>query len=50
MIKRHVPYCDLGSDFFDKRRPETTAKKLVSRLEHLGYQLSLQQLSIPVSL
>jgi transposase len=50
MIKRHVPYCDLGSDFFDKRRPETTAKKLVSRLEHLGYQVSLQQLSIPVSL
>jgi transposase len=50
MINRHVPYCELGNDYFDKRRPETTAKRLVSRLEHLGYQVSLQQLSVPVSL
>jgi transposase len=48
MIQRHVPYCELGSDYFDKRRPETTAKRLVSRLEHLGYQVSLQQLCVPV--
>jgi transposase len=50
MIKRHVPYYELGSDYFDKRRPETTAKRLVSRLEHLGFQVSLQQMSIPVLL
>jgi transposase len=50
MIQRHVPYCDLGSDYFDRRRPETTAKRLVTRLEHLGYQVSLQQLSVPVSI
>jgi transposase len=50
MIKRHEQYCELGSDYFDQRRPETTAKRLVSRLEHLGYQVSLQQLSVPVSL
>jgi transposase len=50
MIQRHMPYCELGSDYFDKRRPETTAKRLVSRLEHLGYQVSLQQLCVPVSI
>lgn len=50
ILQRHVPYFELGSDYFDKRRPETTVKRLVSRLEHLGYQVSLQQLSVPVSL
>jgi transposase len=49
MIQRHIPYFELGSDYFDKRRPETTAKRLISRLEHLGYQVSLQQMAIPVS-
>jgi transposase len=50
MIQRHVPYYELGSDYFDKHRPETTAKRLVTRLEHLGYQVSLHQLCDPVSL
>jgi transposase len=50
MIKRHEPYCELGSDYFDRRRPETTAKRLVTRLEHMGYQVSLHQSSVPVSL
>ena len=49
MIKRHEQYCELGADYFDQCRPETTAKRLVYRLEHLGYQVSLQQLSVPVS-
>jgi transposase len=50
MIKRHEPYCELGSDYFDRRRPETTAKRLVTRLEHMGYQVSLHQSSVPASL
>jgi transposase len=49
MIKHHVPYSDLGSDYFDKRRPLTTANRLVSRLEHLGYQVSLQQSCAPLA-
>lgn len=48
MIKRKEPYRDLGSDYFDQRRPEATAKRLVLRLEQLGFQVSLQQLSVPV--
>jgi transposase len=43
IIKRKEPYHDLGGDYFDKRRPEATAKRLVTRLEKLGYQVSLQQ-------
>ena len=50
MIKDKEPYRDLGGDYFDKRRPETTARRLVSRLEHLGYQVSVQQLSVPISI
>ena len=33
LIKRHELYCELGGDYFDKRRPEATAKRLVKRLE-----------------
>lgn len=49
LIKRNEPYRELGGDYFDKRRPEATANRLVRRLEHLGFQVSLQQLSVPVS-
>jgi transposase len=40
IIQRKEPYHDLGGDYFDKRRPEATAQRLVKRLEHLGYQVS----------
>jgi len=38
LIKRHEMYRDLGSDYFDQRRPEATAQ----RLEKLGYQVTLK--------
>jgi len=47
MIKNNVPYEDLGADYFDKRRPETTSKRLVRRLEQLGYHVSLQPSPTP---
>lgn len=43
LIQRSEPYHDLGGDYFDKRRPEATAKHLVKRLEQLGYSVLLQQ-------
>jgi transposase len=46
LIERKEAYRDLGGDYFDKRRPEATAKHLVKRLEQLGYEVTLQQ---PVS-
>jgi transposase len=41
LIQRQEPYHDLGADYFDKRRPEATAKRLVKRLENLGFEVQL---------
>ncbi|MCX6064764.1 MAG: IS110 family transposase [Chloroflexi bacterium] len=49
LIKRNEPYRDLGGDYFDKRRPEASTKLLVKRLEHLGFQVSLQQIQAPLA-
>jgi transposase len=43
LILRKEPYQELGGDYFDKRRPEATAKRLIKRLERLGYSVSAQQ-------
>jgi len=45
LLQRHEPYRDLGADYFDTRRPEVTAKHLVQRLQHLGYQVALQPIA-----
>jgi transposase len=42
LIQRQEPYRDLGANYFDQQRPEATKKRLVKRLEKLGYQVSLQ--------
>ena len=49
IIQRKEPFHELGGDYFDKRRPEATAQRLVKRLEHLGFQVSLQQLPASVA-
>lgn len=43
VIQRKEPYRDLGGDYFDQRHQQTTANRLVKRLERLGYQVSIQQ-------
>jgi AcrR family transcriptional regulator len=43
MIQRQEPYRELGGNYFDQRRPEVIAQRLVKRLEKLGFQVSLQQ-------
>jgi transposase len=43
LIKRQEPYRELGGDYFDQRRPEATAKRLVKRLQQLGYSVSIEQ-------
>lgn len=43
LIQRKEPYRELGGNYFDNRRPEATAKRLVTRLVQLGYTVSLQQ-------
>lgn len=49
LIQRKEPYRELGGDYFDKRRPEATAKHLVKRLEKLGYQVSIQAPTVPAT-
>ena len=48
LIQRNEPYRELGGDYFDKQKPEATAKRLVKRLESLGFLVSLQS-SLPVA-
>jgi transposase len=42
MIQRREPYRDAGADFVDRLQPEDTARRLVKRLESLGYHVTLQ--------
>ena len=43
LIARSQPYRELGGDYFDTISPEKTAKRLIKRLEHLGFQVSIQE-------
>jgi transposase len=51
IIQRKQPYQDLGGDYFDQRRPEATANRLLKRLQHLGYDISRieQPASLPAA-
>jgi transposase len=41
MLKDHVPYHDLGAQHFDQRKPEQLKRRLLKRLENLGYHVTL---------
>jgi len=45
LIKDRVPYFELGSDFFDKRNVQATTRRMVRRLEQLGYKVNLEALT-----
>ena len=42
LIKRNEPYKDLGGNYLDELKPEVTAKRLVKRLERIGYAVTIQ--------
>jgi len=42
ILHRRQPYQDLGSNYFDERDRAAIARQSVRRLEHLGFQVSLQ--------
>jgi transposase len=48
MILRREAYRDTGADFFDRLQPEDTARRLVKRLESLGYHVTIQNPSLDV--
>lgn len=41
LAENGVEYQERGGDFFDRRHPERTARKLSRRLEAIGYQVTL---------
>lgn len=42
VIQRQEPYRELGANYFEQNQPEMTTKKLVKRLEGMGYQVTLE--------
>jgi transposase len=45
MLTRHEPYHDLGADYFDDRHRELVQRRLVHRLERLGFAVTLEALT-----
>lgn len=45
LLSQHQSYEELGSNYFDERNRQQTEKRLVRRLEKLGYQVELQPAS-----
>ena len=41
VLKRRVPYQELGENYFDERDRQAVKHRLVRRLESLGYQVEL---------
>lgn len=42
MLSEHVSYTELGGNYFDEQDRQATEKRLVRRLEKLGYHVELQ--------
>lgn len=42
LLNRDIPYQEVGGNFFDERDRQAVEKRLVRRLERLGYQVELQ--------
>jgi len=42
ILKRGMVYHELGADYFDKLNPQRTKRRLVKRLEALGFRVTLQ--------
>jgi transposase len=47
LITRQTKYEDLGDNYFDERDREAVKRRVVKRLEKLGYQVQLAPTAIP---
>ncbi len=48
MVERGTAYTELGADYFVKRQPEATARRLARQIELLGYSVTLTAPATPV--
>jgi transposase len=44
ILDQHVPYQELGADYFDRRSSQQRTKRLVRQLEQLGHKVNLEPL------
>ncbi len=42
VLQDQKPYTELGGNYFDERNRQATERRLVRRLEKLGYEVSLK--------
>lgn len=42
MLKNHMPYQELGSDYFDRISSKTIANRAIKQLEQLGYKVKIE--------
>jgi len=42
MLKKRMPYIELGANYFDKCREKATVNRAVKRLESMGYRVTLE--------
>src|SRR5258708_9006471 len=45
----HKPYRELVGDYFDRHNPERTARRLVARMEQIGFQVEVTRRPAPVA-
>jgi hypothetical protein len=45
ILKLHIPYRELGPDYFDQLHPQRVTRYLVRRLEKLGHKVTLEPLA-----
>lgn len=43
MLSKNTPYQELGSDFYDRRNRERSARRLIHRLEKMGYDVDVRR-------
>jgi transposase len=43
ILKYRLPYKELGEDYLDKRRKDRITRSYIKRLNHLGYEVILQE-------
>jgi transposase len=48
LLEHECPYADLGGNYFDDHDRQQVARRLVNRLEGLGFRVALASLSPPV--
>ena len=49
LLRRDTTYVDLGADYFDHLDRSRTTKRLVQRLEHLGFEVNLAERPLPAA-